>query len=551
MGSAPVLAQHLYEPKSEAHVWRRFRPVITRQLHCGILLSARGIENWAASLLALLNADPAIAVDAVFVLDGADKKENDRGGWLFQLLQAWSNRSAAPFARQSIVLPSGLSEVALRLQSGSLAPEDAARLAGCRLDLLLSLESQPLPVDCSSLARQGVWSICCGDPSRPRSHPPYWNEAWNKEAVSTAVIRQHLPGGTRNLASCQVATHPGIRFTENAVAPLELAGQALLRRLMDLLEDERSLTALPPQADQTNDRRPPGSLAAAAFLRGQILRSASLRLEARGRKQQWRVALRDRSSRFGSQSSRFSADGFRWLPAPQGCGYADPFVVEHQNRHWLFVEEISPTGKGRLACQEIRANGEVGEASIILEKPYHLSYPHVFSHQGDYFMVPESCGNETVDLYRATRFPGEWTLEQTLCPGVAAVDTTVLPLEGVWYFFTTSAWLGNETFLFWSDRLDGSWHYHPANPICSDARRARSAGALFYSGADLIRPAQDCSVCYGYAVVLNRVKRISKTEYEEEPIETILPTCQPGLLATHTLNSNAAYEVMDGVRYVR
>lgn len=141
-------------------------------------------------------------------------------------------------------------------------------------------------------------------------------------------------------------------------------------------------------------------------------------------------------------------------------------------------------------------------------------------------------------------------LERTLCSGTAAVDTTVLQLEGIWYFFTTSAWLGNETFLFWSERLDGRWHYHPANPISSDTRGARPAGELFFCGGELIRPAQDCSLRYGYAVVLHRVKRISPSEYEEETIETILPGCyQRGLVATHTLNSNADYEVVDGMRY--
>jgi hypothetical protein len=102
--------------------------------------------------------------------------------------------------------------------------------------------------------------------------------------------------------------------------------------------------------------------------------------------------------------------------------------------------------------------------------------------------------------------------------------------------------------LFYADRLDGRWHYHPANPVSSDARRARPAGSLFYRDGRLFRPAQDCSVRYGYAIVLNEVLKLSKTEYQERAAETIQPSWRPGLLGTHTINANERYEVIDGLR---
>jgi beta-xylosidase len=129
------------------------------------------------------------------------------------------------------------------------------------------------------------------------------------------------------------------------------------------------------------------------------------------------------------------------------------------------------------------------------------------------------------------------------------VDTTPLFLEGIWYLLTTSARHGHETFLFWSKTLDGEWHYHPRNPICSDVRRARGAGPLFRCHGTLIRPAQDCSVRYGYAIALNRVLKISPADYSEELIEVIYPKWRPGLLGTHTLSSNEAFEAIDGLRY--
>jgi hypothetical protein len=64
-----------------------------------------------------------------------------------------------------------------------------------------------------------------------------------------------------------------------------------------------------------------------------------------------------------------------------------------------------------------------------------------------------------------------------------------------------------------------------------------------------MRPVQDCSKSYGYAITLNRVTRISVTDFAEEAVETILPNWRKGLLATHTLNSNDAYEVIDARRF--
>jgi hypothetical protein len=262
------------------------------------------------------------------------------------------------------------------------------------------------------------------------------------------------------------------------------------------------------------------------------------------------VAVRNNREQFRARKNQFVPSGFRDVVSSGGSQFADPFVVDDNGRHWLFVEEI-PAGasKGRLAVMELDRDGGCGPPVTILERPFHLSYPFVFGDGGEFFMIPETSANNNIELYRATRFPFEWKLEKVLCSNVRAVDTTALLSGGIWYFFTTSARLGHETFLFWSESLGGEWHYHPRNPICCDVRRARGAGPLFQSHGALIRPAQDCSVLYGYAIALNRVLRISPTDYEEELIEVIYPTWRKGLLGTHTLSSNDSFEAIDGLKY--
>jgi hypothetical protein len=188
----------------------------------------------------------------------------------------------------------------------------------------------------------------------------------------------------------------------------------------------------------------------------------------------------------------------------------------------------------------------------MLERPYHLSYPFPIVCGNDLFLLPESALDNNVQLFRCCRSSfadgDTWQLEKVLYTGPLLVDTTPFFHEGKWYFFTTRVDCGPHMFLFVADRLDGAWTFHPKNPIATDIREARSAGALFWRGSRLLRPVQDCSVRYGYAIVLKEIVRLTPTEFEERTSEVILPQWRRGLLGTHTLNSNETLEVIDGIR---
>ena len=108
-----------------------------------------------------------------------------------------------------------------------------------------------------------------------------------------------------------------------------------------------------------------------------------------------------------------------------------------------------------------------------------------------------------------------------------------------------------ETLLFCSSRLEGPWKLHPSNPVSLSVKNSRSAGQLFWKDGRLYRPTQDCSVCYGYAVVVNEVTKLTPTEFEERMVSYIPPTWSANLLGTHTWNENSAFQVVDGIRYAQ
>ena len=537
-----------YPPDLNAHLWRTCRNVVGH-LRCGILLdrAGGGIERWAQRVLELLSLEPAISVESVYILDASDPSRRSPGGVLFRWLNRWSGQAGASLDRVEIHASGSVPLVTL----GGITAQSRARIAAANLDVLIWLESQRLEMDCEGLARFGVWSICCGDPDTPRSEPPYWREVASGDSINTLALQQDAGrGNVRRIAVCRVSTQPGLHVTRNAVEPLSLAGLVLIRNLLNLLDPESAPDNASSKPSSSRILAPPGNLETAALVARLALQTASIRWTSPERKAGWFVAVRSNPELFRTRQDGFVPQSFQDVPAPRGSQLADPFVVEENGRNWLFVEEIpAAAAKAHLSVIELGRDGGFSAPVPILDKPYHLSYPFVFRDQGEFFMLPETSANDTIELYRAIKFPFEWKLHKVLFSNVRAVDTTPVFLDGVWYILTTSARHGHETFLFWSKTLDGDWHYHPRNPICSDVRRARGAGALFRSRGNLIRPAQDCSVRYGYAIALNRVLKISPTDYAEELIEVIYPKWRPGLLGTHTLSSNEAFEAIDGLRY--
>ena len=241
------------------------------------------------------------------------------------------------------------------------------------------------------------------------------------------------------------------------------------------------------------------------------------------------------------------------IPPPDRF-WADPFPVEIEGKYFVFYEEfVRSVGRGRIVVSEVATDGRFSQPRVALERPYHLSYPFVFPWNGAWYMIPESGGNRTVELWRCTAWPDEWEFDRNLMENVQAFDSTIAQIDGRYWMFTCIAPEGalpyDELFVFWADNPLGPWQPHARNPIVSDARCARPAGRLFLRDGKWLRPAQDCTVRYGRRVAVQELVRITPEEYCERPAWVIEPTWFPGLIATHTINSANDLAVVDGCRW--
>jgi hypothetical protein len=167
-------------------------------------------------------------------------------------------------------------------------------------------------------------------------------------------------------------------------------------------------------------------------------------------------------------------------------------------------------------------------------------------------MIPETAQQRAIDMYRCTRFPDQWVYHKTIMRNLRAVDATLIEYAGLWWMFVNIAGEGGSTWdelhLFYAnDPLSDDWTPHPLNPIISDVRYARPAGHIFSRDGELIRPSQDSSLRYGYALNMNRITRLTTEEYEEELLERLEPPDDGDILAVHTHNFSGNLTVVDAM----
>jgi hypothetical protein len=230
--------------------------------------------------------------------------------------------------------------------------------------------------------------------------------------------------------------------------------------------------------------------------------------------------------------------------------YADPFLYAWCGRTFLFVEDYSDaTQKAVISAAEI-VDGHLAKAPVpILDRPYHLSYPLVFAEAGETFMLPETAGNNALELYRAVVFPWEWRLETVLMEGLALADATPVFHQNRWWLFAGMAQHGttdrDELFVFYSDKLTGPWQPHPENPVKSDCRSARPAGRVVRHGGRLLRPAQDCEQAYGSAVVWHEITELSRSHFAETEIARVGAPLDLGLDGLHHFDEAGELQAID------
>lgn len=239
--------------------------------------------------------------------------------------------------------------------------------------------------------------------------------------------------------------------------------------------------------------------------------------------------------------------------------WADPFPLSKDGKNYVFVEELFyRKNKGHISLIELDREGKPQVIKRIIEKPYHISFPFVFKEGDDYFMMPETSANRSIDIYKCISFPDKWEFVKSLMKDLRAVDTILFYYDYKWWLFTTLdetdglSGGSTELFLFFNEDLfSDSWKSHPQNPIITDVRMARPAGKIFVKDGKIYRPSQDCSGRYGRAINICQILTLSETDYYETPVYRINPDWDKDIKGTHTYNFENNFVVTDAYSFRR
>ena len=245
------------------------------------------------------------------------------------------------------------------------------------------------------------------------------------------------------------------------------------------------------------------------------------------------------------------------VPNPPNAFLADPFTIDVKGTTYIFVEEFPfDSRKGVISAYRL-GDAQAERIGVVLEEPHHLSFPFVFQHKGDVYMVPEGGGGRSVKLYKSTSFPTGWTEEKTLLADVPAVDTVLFEHGSRWWMLTTIQGEGPalnnaELHAFHADDPLGDWTPHSRNPIVMNAKKGRNGGFVRSRDGAPCRVAQVPGFTfYGAGSAVYRIDELTPDTYRETLVKEVRPHFFPKTDGTHHLHCTGGLTVFDFMRVER
>ncbi len=451
--------------------------------------------------------------------------------------------------------------------------------------LVLSSNAGELRERCLSWSRHGVLWHEAVDAQGNTLNPIGFHEVMRRQRSSAIAVRHQRPGWhTGRIVSWSRSSTDAISVRRNREQILWKAKALLPRLIADVVEDDwttapivfpavvfepapaaASVAATPLQLQPAggpvsadvavgiseDDRDYPSTGQLLWQLAGKLPDIFRFYYHAKLTREQWYLKFQL------SDEISLDLDRFTTIAPPRDRIWADPHIFYRDGVWHVFIEEmLFAENKGFISVLQIDAQGRWSEPVKVLETDYHLSYPQVFEHRGEIYMLPESSANRTIELYRCVEFPHRWTLARVLLDDIEAVDSSLLHKDGKWWLFCSvkqhpAASENDELHIYHSDDLlDGQWCPHRRNPVISDVTRARPAGRIIEHQGRLLRPSQNCAGIYGFGLNLNEVVRLDESAYEERILDATTADQYPEMIATHTLARDGRLTVVDACRRI-
>ena len=213
-----------------------------------------------------------------------------------------------------------------------------------------------------------------------------------------------------------------------------------------------------------------------------------------------------------------------WKPKPV-LFQADSFLFVKGEELFLFYELQHWDNPGYIVMTKTSDLKTWTKPVIVLQEPFHLSFPYVFEDNGSIYMVPESQESDSIRLYQANDSLTSFTFVRTLLKQEREEglhynlnDSHIYKQEGKYYLFTSyqKDWMYYQELYVTEDLLNGTFVRHPQSPICTSNEYGRNGGSLIQYGNKLLRVTQDCHQNYGDNISLMEVTQLDEQHYQEQ-----------------------------------
>ena len=437
--------------------------------------------------------------------------------------------------------------------------EDILKIRNENIDIFIRMGFRILSGDILKVAKYGIWSYHHGDNSVIRGGPAgFWEilEKWKETGVTLQILSEDLDNGQILFKSFSKTINHSLILNKNNFYWKSLSFiPNKMKELFDLGDVEFF--------NEINEYNSNPLFYSNKLYQEKNIRNAKIiylilnnlynfmrnRISRIFYLKQWILLFKINES--NSISKTFFR--FKKIVPPIDRFWADPFVIEKEDKYYIFIEELMyDTNKGHISYITMDKKGNYTKPIKIIEKKYHLSYPFLIEDGGNLYMIPETKENKTIDLYKCSYFPNEWKYEKTLINNIEAVDTTIIHKNEKYWMFTNIANKGasnlEELYVFSADNLhSNNWIPHPKNPVVSDVKQSRPAGNFFTYNGNLYRPSQNNTVTYGYGMKINKVLCLDEFNYNEEVVNSIYPNWDANIIATHTFNHEEKLTIIDGL----
>ena len=213
-----------------------------------------------------------------------------------------------------------------------------------------------------------------------------------------------------------------------------------------------------------------------------------------------------------------------WENFPQHplCKFmADPFIIRDSDDFYIFYEEMPSKMNstwGDLAVLHSTDLEHWERLGVILDEPFHLSFPNVFRYKGEWYMIPETGAIHEVRIYKAVDFPMKWEYAHTLFQDDFMADAAIIEKDGIWYLLYSSS---KGFRLCYAIDLFADWHEHPSSPIrIEDGKQeTRPAGNFIECGDSLYYVVQRHDGGYGTSVVAYQIDSLSPEVFIEHRLD--------------------------------